>query len=551
MHPRTCRLLPALAAAAALAFLLSGCTCPAPPPEHITQAPGPRVFTIIGTADLQGQLEPVPMTLDLDGDGEPEDVEVGGIARLATLISRIESERPGTVAVVSTGDDLMNRYFHTFKGRAIFELMSLAGYDVYAYGNHEFDKGPEVLAEALGYAGFDVVCTDLEVEGTVLDGLSVPLLIKDYDGILVGYFSLMTEDFPLVTSGKGIDLKGDNIEIARWALGELRARGAEIVVGLTHVGEDRDREIAEAVPGIDVIFGGHSHEYLGEVERVGDTQIVNGGEKGIYLVRLDVAVTADGDVDVGAGGSAFDLIPVTQGTPADAEVEATLAGYSGSFPDAVVLGRTEVAWDMTRDAIRGGESPVANLVNDLMREKFQVDVVLNNAGAFRGKKIYEPGPVTDVMLREIDEFSNYAYALDLEGLHILSILERSAASFGEGGLLHASGLRYTIDLSRTPQEIVQDEGGGWTVVTPGERVTDVLVMSPGGEWEPLDPDRTYRVLSNSFIVRDAGDGYFWFAEYGENPKNTYSTFYSILAELAGNRGVLNPGEPDGRLTVSR
>jgi len=548
MHRKTCRLLAALVAVAALASLAASCSCP-PPPEPVAEAPARRVLTIIGTADIQGQLDPVPMTLDLDGDGESEDTDVGGIARLATLISQIKSERPGLVAVVSTGDDLMNKYFHTFKGRAIFELMSLAGYEVYAYGNHEFDKGPDVLAEALGYADFEVVCSDLDVEGTVLDGASVPLLVKDYDGIRVGYFSLMTEDFPLVTSGKGIDLRGDNIQTAEWAVGELRARGATVIVGLTHVGEDRDREIAEAVSGIDVIFGGHSHEYLAEVMRVGDTQIVNGGEKGTYLVRLDVAVTADGDVDVGA--CAFDLIPVTGEIPPDPGVEAVLADYRGSFPDAVVLGRTEVAWDMTKDAIRGGESTVANLVNDLMREKFQVDIVLNNAGAFRGKKVYEPGQVTDVMLREIDEFSNYAYALDLEGRYILAILERSAASFGEGGLLHASGLRYAVDLSRTPQEIVQDDGGGWTVVMPGERVTEVLVMSPGGEWEPLDPDKTYRVLSNSFVVRHAGDGYFWFAEHGENLKNTYSTFYSILAEFAGNQGVLNPGEPDGRLTVLR
>lgn len=548
MHRTTCRILPALVVACALAAVVSSCTCPAPPPtDSVAEAQGPRVFTIIGTADIQGQLEPTPMTLDLDGDGEPEEADVGGIARLATLISRIESERPGRVAVVSSGDDLMNRYFHTFKGRAIFELMSLAGYDVYAYGNHEFDKGQEILAEALGYADFDVVCSDLGVEGTVLDGLSVPLLVRDYDGVLVGYFSLMTEDFPLVTGGKGVALKGDNIEIARWAVEELRARGAEVVVGLTHVGEDRDREIAGAVPGIDVIFGGHSHEYLAEVMRVGNTQIVNGGEKGTYLVRLDVAVAPGGGVDVGA--SDFDLILVTDDIPADPEVAAVLAGYSDSFPDAVVLGRTEVAWDLRKEAVRGGESPVANLVNDLMREQFHVDIVLNNAGAFRGRKLYEPGPVTDLMLREIDEFSNYAYALDIGGRDIRSILERSAASFGEGGLLHASGLRYTIDLKLPPQEIIES-GGGWSVVTPGERVTEALVMSPDGGWEPLDPDRTYRVLSNSFIV-DAGDGYFWFADHGENLKNTYSTFYSILADIAVDQGVLNPGEPDGRLTVLR
>jgi len=57
------------------------------------------------------------------------------------------------------------------------------------------------------------------------------------------------------------------------------------------------------------------------------------------------------------------------------------------------------------------------------------------------------------------------------------------------------------------------------------------------------------VLSNSFIVQHEGDGYFWFKRYATNLENTYSTFYSILAEIAGNEGVLNPEAPDGRLTV--
>ena len=185
-----------------------------------------------------------------------------------------------------------------------------------------------------------------------------------------------------------------------------------------------------------------------------------------------------------------------------------------------------------------------------MREKFGVDIVMNNAGAFRGKKVYEPGPVTDVMLRSIDEFGNDAILLTLDGRYLKEILERSAASFGEGGLLHASGLRYAIDLSRTAQEIAQDDAGEWTVTVPGDRVTDVQVAGPDGTWQPLDTEREYRILTNSFIVDKDGDGYFWFGRHGRDRVNTYSTFYSILEEIVNKEGVLNPQEPDGRLRVT-
>jgi len=539
------RLLTAVVIATTLAMLASCCRPPEPPEP--TAVPTPRLFTLVGTADLQGQLDPTTMELDLDGDGVKEERSVGGIARIATLIRALERERPGRVAVVSVGDDLMNRYFHTFKGRAIFELMSAAGFEIYAFGNHEFDKGPQVLAEALGHASFECVCTDLAVDGTALDGLCAPLIIEDYEGLSVGYFSVMTEGFPYVTSGENVKLTGANVDVARDAIARLREQGADLIVGLTHIGLDEDVKLAAAVPGIDIIFGGHSHEYTTEPVRVGRTVIVNGGEKGPYLVRLDITVEPDGGFDPDAVRCT--LVQVTDDVAAAPDVDVALGGYRESFPEAIVLGRTDVQWDMTKAALREGESCVANLVNDRMREKFAVDVVLNNAGAFRGKKIYEPGPVTDAMLHEIDEFSNYAYAMDLDGDRILEVLERSAANFGEGGLLHASGLRYTIDLSRKSQIVVHDEAAGWSIEEPGERVLEAEVLGADGGWSPLDPGGTYRVLSNSFLVNHAGDGYFWFKQYGRDQVNTYSTFYSILAEIAGKEGVLNPEEPDGRLTV--
>lgn len=544
MERRTiCRLLMPAAIAATLALVSCAGVGTCPPP------PRPWEFTIVGTADLQGQLDEAPASLDIDGDGVKETEAVGGIARLATLISDVKKERPGIVAAVSTGDDLMNRYFHTFKGKAIFGMMSAAGYEIYAFGNHEFDKGPEVLGEALTAADFTVVASDLKVAGTALEGLCQPLLVRDYEGLKVGYFSLMTEAFPMVTSGGDVELTRGNLETAHWAVRELKAQGAHLIVGLTHIGYENDLELARSVPGIDIIFGGHSHDYHPDMARMGGTLIVNGGEKGPYLVRLDVVVDRYGRMDLESAD--YRLVPVTADVVPDAAIEAELASYQELFPDAVVLGRTDVEWNMTKEAVREGVSPVASLVSDHMRAKFRADVVVNNAGAFRGKKVYEAGPITDVMLHEIDEFSNYAYTLDIEGSYLKEILEHGASNFGEGGFLQVSGLRYVIDLNEAAQTIEEGAAGEWRVATPGSRVRNVEVLDESGRWLPLSPERSYRILSNSFMVKDAGDGYFWFRKHGVNLVNTYSTFYSILAELAGASDVLNPAEPDGRVTVLR
>ncbi len=497
-----------------------------------------RRITLLATGDFHGLMEPSDSASGLSE---------GGIARIASLIKEIRAESEHPVLAISTGDSLMGRYFHVFRGRAIFRLMTAAGYDLCALGNHEFDKGPKVLADALKTAGFETLCTDLNLFQTPLEGLCRPWIIRNVNGLAVGFFSLMTEDFPLVTSGAPVQLNAGNVPAAQKAVQDLRRAGAKLIIAVNHIGLDRDRALAERVPGIDLIIGGHSHDLLSAPLRIGNTMIVHTGEGGVRMVRLDLAVNAHGGIE--PGQSRYELIPVDGSVPEDPEVLGILNQYRSAFPPAIVLGHTGSEWNLTSDLLRKGESPVVNMINDLLKKKFRADIVFNNAGAFRGKRIYPPGPVTDQMLQEIDEFSNLVYFVSLKGRDIPPILERSAASFGEGGLLHASGLRYRIDLNQPAQQIAQNDQGQWHVIRAGNRVSDVRVQDVRGEWRALNPDQTYTVLSNDFLINREGDGYFWFKESGENFRGMYSTIYSILAEAIGQTGVLNPEKPDGRLTI--
>ncbi|MDY0377584.1 MAG: metallophosphoesterase, partial [Desulfobacterales bacterium] len=91
-----------------------------------------RSITLLATGDFHGLMEPSDSASGLSE---------GGIARIASLIKEIRAESEHPVLAISTGDSLMGRYFHVFRGRAIFRLMTAAGYDLCALGNHEFDKG--------------------------------------------------------------------------------------------------------------------------------------------------------------------------------------------------------------------------------------------------------------------------------------------------------------------------------------------------------------------------------------------------------------------------
>jgi phosphoenolpyruvate synthase/pyruvate phosphate dikinase len=89
---------------------------------------------------------------------------------------------------------------------------------------------------------------------------------------------------------------------------------------------------------------------------------------------------------------------------------------------------------------------------------------------------------------------------------------------------------------------------GEKVVVKGSRVKDIRVLEED-KWVALDPNKTYSILTNSFIALKGGDGYFWFKKYGSDFKNTYETFYSIMANAVQRRGELTPQERDGRLIV--
>ncbi len=511
------------------------------------QAPQPPAggvtLTIIGTGDLQGRLDAAPRSVSISEGTEKIEI-TGGISRLASLIKDTKQRSTGPVIVVSSGDDLMGSYFQKFNGKAIFAVMEAAGYELLALGNHEFDDGPGLLAEALDSVGFTALCSDLAVQGTVMEKSCQPYLLRDFQGVRVGFFSLMTEDFPVVTTTGQVTIKGSQQEVARDLVAQLKAQGAQVIVAVTHIGTSMDLRLAGDVEGIDIIFGGHSHDYPARLEQVNDTLVVNGGEKGAALVRLKVSL--DGKNKVMPDSAAYTLIPVTADIKQDQGVEELLAGYRKHLPPAAIIGWTEKEWDLSKEALRTRESEVADMVTDIIRNRFKVDIVLYNGGSFRGNEKYPAGAVTSRMLSEIDEFETNVYLMTMQGKYIRQILEHSATLIGRGGFLQASGIQFTINPRARPQQL---DAAGKGVRQAGERVRNIKIQSADGSWQPLDPARSYRLAANDFLVKIAGDRYFWFKEHGGNIRNTYSSMAAVLTEHFRSRKVVTPGKPDGRIRI--
>ncbi len=464
-------------------------------------------FSLIGTADLQGVLEPTVK----------KNQKVGGIAQIAYEIRKIKNTKSNVLAL-SAGDDLMGVYFATFKGEAIFKLLSLAGYDILAFGNHEFDKGSKVLAKALEGASFDALCSDLNTSKSPLRGKCLEYKIVDFKEFRVGFFSLMTEDFSNITSAKDIKLKANNITFAKEIVKRLK-KEADIVVAITHIGEKEDIKLAKAVKGIDIIFGGHSHNITKNPLIINNTVVVNGGEKGEYLLELNLKIK---NKRLDLNNTKFTLHKISN-TPALKEVKEKLNSYKKLLPKTLILGKRDRAWDLRSSTIRFRESPFCDMVNDIIKDNFKVDIVLNNSGTFRGKGVYKAGDITSKDLREIDAFGNNLIKFKIKGKYIKEILNHSASSLGKGGFLQISGLRVVIE---------------------NKRLKDVKVVK-NGELKELEPKKYYSVVTNSFLF-NGGDGYFWFKKYAKDITNSYTTIYSILSQYLLKYKNLTP-KVDGRL----
>ena len=505
-------------------------------------------ITILGTGDLQGHLDSVLQSIHITESDKKIKI-TGGISRIAALIRRIQQKTSNPVIVLSSGDDLMGPYFHQFHGKAIFGLMQEAGYQILALGNHEFDNGPSVLANALDSIDFPALCSDLEVQGTVLEKSCQPYLLREYQGVHIGFFSLMTEDFPVITLPGKIKVRTDQAAVAREMVQLLKKKGAQVIIAVTHIGTHVDRIIAARVAGIDIIFGGHSHNYMSSPETINNTLIVNGGKKGPALVRLDVSLNKQGGLLPST--AAYSLIPVTKDIKEDPEIKNHLEKFQKQLPAVKIIGQTQKTWILNNEALRTRESGVADMITDIIRSRFKVDIVLYNGGAFRGNSEYPPGPITSTMLSAIDEFNSTVFLLTLQGKYIRQILEHSATLIGQGGFLQVSGIKFTIDTGAQAQELVPDAdtNAPYFIRRPGNRIKDIQILSPGGLWCPLDPKRQYLLATNDFLVTRGGNRYFWFKQYGQTIHNSYSTMADVIRTYLQSNKVADPNKPDGRITI--
>jgi 5'-nucleotidase/UDP-sugar diphosphatase len=476
----------------------------------------------------------------------------GGVARRATVIDEIRDEG-GNVILVDAGDQFQGTLFYNqYKGEEAQRFMNELGYDAMTIGNHEFDDGPGVLGSFIQGANFPVVSANVDVSNEPeLAGMVESYTVLEVDGEQIGVVGYTTEDTAILSS-PGPNVVFNNIEESvADAVAELEGMGINKIVVLSHAGFGRDKEVAAAVDGVDVIVAGHTNTYLSNTDEdaegpypvVADSPsgdpvlIVSDFTWGKHLGRLDVTFDENG-VPVAWEGNPITLDASVAEAP---EVLAAALALNEPLEELrnQVVGSADVDLDGDRATCRFEECTMGNLIADAILWKTAAEgtqIVFQNGGGIRASIPAGEVSLGDVL--EVLPFGNTVATFKLSGADVWSALENGVSraenpeNEGTGRFAQVAGLRYS-----------------WNPDLPvGSRVVSVEVMNPDGTYSPIDPSAIYALAANNF-TRGGGDDYTMFAENAIDVYDYGPVLADAVAEYISAQSPVAPAV-EGRISQS-
>lgn len=512
-------------------------------------------FTILHTNDLHSAL--IPHSPAVDDHPEPEDTATGGFARLAAVVEDIRTNKRAEgepVLLLDAGDFLGGSAFAwlALQGHSPeLTIMQRMGYHAVVIGNHEYDYGPDVLAQYLLGARYpEGHKTTLMLASNTEAHENHPLaagglyrntgVFELANGLKVGVFGLMGNSAALLIAEAGGVQFTDPHRAARRAIAELREGGAEVIIGITHSDLDEDIHLAGKVEGIDVIVGGHCHTALHEPVREGNTVIVKAGQLGVYLGRLELAYNPDtGEVRVrNEENNRPFLITIDNRLVPHPEIVAMISKYRRILDEHTSELTGGIFKDTTSTVARSdfilsndppfSETPLGNFITDAMRLVTQevtgkrVDIASQAGGTIRksvftGAMQHSAGSIS---FYEMVEATGAGHGLDgnagspiaslyvtgeeLRRLLEIAILLQEFA--GDSFFLHFSGLRYSYNPANAillTVPILDLPIASTRAVVAAELYTGEGIQTAGdGDYVPLRRRDTkmYHVVTDAYLL---------------------------------------------------
>lgn len=440
--------------------------------------PGPPAqnsltLTILHDNDLHGHI--LPFAYTETGIRKQEMASVGGAARRATLVRRLRGQIKNPTVLVDSGDTFTRGPFtNAYEGIADVEAMNAVGYDLAALGNNEFKAkdGIEVndapgaqsaLLQVVKRARFPWVCANAtDDKGAFLEGVQ-PYVVRTLGGVRVGFLGLTAPRSAKYPQTKGWTISDPVAAAQKW-IPEAR-KHCDILVAVTHIGVDLDKQLAAQTTGLDAIVGGDSHTFLYKLEEAKNplgvtVPIVQDGEFGVRLGRFDLQFTRD-DRNVWRLVRYADvLLPVDSKISEARDVKDAVEPYVR--PLQTVVGHIGKIGD-TPDA-RARQT--TQFLVDALRQQTNSDLALNPAGDGLFD-VFRHSDVTRYDVYAAMPFHDNIITAALTGTEIAALLKAKPDTIASGDISRLdAGKTYKVafvdfearDVYKIPEAQITDTG---------------------------------------------------------------------------------------------
>ncbi|KAF1953119.1 Metallo-dependent phosphatase [Byssothecium circinans] len=435
----------------------------------------------------------------------PERGCFGGYARIKTVIDEQRAKYEDSLWL-NVGDEFQGTLFYSYYGgEKIAQTLNQLGFDAMTLGNHEFDGGDDKLGDFLAnLTNIPIVSANIHSTNPKLNKTIKPYhIFPDKELAIIG---VTTDTTPGISKPGKETTFSNAVEAVQNAIDEIRSTtNITRIAAITHIGYDKDQELAAAVSGLQLIMGGHSHTLLGDMagaagkyptivkNKDGDEVfIVTAYRWGEYVGYIDVTYDENGKILAYHGAPQH----LTNTTKQDEGLQAQIDEWRKPFEEfaAEVLGSTNVELDQT--TCQQKECLLGDFMADAMYEyrknaSENVAFAIINAGGVRAT--IDVGDITRGEVLTSFPFGNAIVELTLSGADLWDVLE---GILSKVNVVNGKAVTSFLQVSKGIKIEYNPAN------TNGTKLTAVTIGN-----SPLDKAKEYQFVTLDFLAT-GGDNFF-------------------------------------------
>ena len=473
----------------------------------------------------------VTFNMPLTIDNNSVSAKAGGYPRLIEALS--DSDKPAYTEVIFAGDIFQQGYplFTYTQGKYDFDMLCMASPDIITLGNHElYETDTGILNLFFDYinaysdnCSFDIVLANVTFDNETIQNSIKPYIIKQYGNQSAAYFGVTTAEsgFNSITGMK----VSDPFETAGKVISEIKARGINKIIAVTHLGFEEDKKLALLYPDIDLIIGGHSHTIQGDFSDIGvssyeknypfkpdntSTYIVTAGYQGLILGNINLSFNQEGDASLISASPKMLINPldndtlnnkisgsknvllINENAAAATEIENIYSSIALDINKVVVETLDDLYTLKVNPAYSYDDHYASSLGTVFSKalyvaaanQNYSVDLAIINTGALR---INLPkGNITYGLLNQAAPYANDLYVIELKGSAVKEFIQSTVYNFINLNDVNSFPCLYGAEFKYDADNNI---------------LTENKILS-GSEFVDIDDNKIYKVVLSSYIYQN-------------------------------------------------